>query len=205
MTQQVNLYQPILRQQKRVFSSETILLIVAGVGTVMLLLWAFNSWQLGVQRDRLVEVQAREAETAAKVAELTQQISRQEVSVELRQRVERLRAERELKDRLFQTLFAEDNEEGRFSGGFVPPLEALGRQRIGGLWLTRIAFTSSGRNVDLTGRTERAELVPQLVAELGEEEALSSLVFQKILVLQDGSRLSFELSTRPPESEDEEE
>lgn len=203
MTQQVNLYQPILRQQKRVFSSETILMIVAGVGIVMLLLWAFNAWQLGVQRDRLAEVQARETETAARVAKLSRQISQQVVSTELRQRVEQLRAERDLKDRLFQTLFAEDSNQGRFSNGFVPPLEALGRQRIGGLWLTRIAFVSSGQDIELAGRTERAELVPQLVGNLGKEEALSTLVFQNVRVLQDGSRLSFELSTRPPETEDE--
>lgn len=209
MTQQVNLYQPILRQQRRVFSSRTIALIVAGVTGFMLLLWAFNLWQVQAQEQRLAEIRDRETATATEVARLTRELGSQTVSTVLRKEVEELRAERSLKERLYQTVFAEAAKEkraGDFSTGFVPALEALGRRRVDGLWIDRIAFADSGRHVLFAGRTQRAELVPQLVQGLGNETALETLSFSTVRVVQDGSRrLAFRLSTRLPEDGEGEE
>ena len=203
MTQQVNLYQPILRQQKRIFSSETIALIVAGVTVVMLLLWAYNAWQLEMQRSRLAEVQARETQTAEDVARLTRELKQQSVSTTLREKVESLRAEHALKDRLYRTVFLEgDDGKGRFANGFAGALESLGRSRVNGLWLTRIVFADSGRQVDFHGRTARAEQVPLFVNTLGEQPLLENLTFRRVRVLQEESRLSFDLSTSAPEKEE---
>lgn len=205
MTQQVNLYQPILRQQKRVFSSETITMIVAGVAVVMMLLWGFNAWQLNSQKARLAEVQAQEIRTSTEVARLTRELKQQSVSTTLRESVEKLRAEHALKARLYRTLFLEGDEgRGRFAGGFAGALEALGRSRVDGLWLTRIAFADGGKKIDFAGRTRRAELVPQLVETLGEEPLLENLNFSQVRVLQEDSRMSFNLSTTTPERQETE-
>lgn len=197
MTQQVNLYQPILRTQKRVFSSGTIGLIVAGVAALMLLLWGFNRWQLALQHDRLSEIQQRESATASDVARLTRELNSQVVSTRLRDEVEQLRAEKVLKEQLYRMAYrSDDSSDQAFSAGFARALEAFGRRRVDDLWLTRIVLADSGRNVVLEGRTANAAQVPQLVDHLGRETSLGHMSFRTIRVLQeDEPPLSFVLST----------
>lgn len=200
MTQQVNLYQPILRRQKKVFSAATIAQILLAASTVMLIAWGVNQWQLSRYNERLLQTQAQERANATRVAELMTQIQGQVESRTLRQQVETLRKEQILKKRLLESI---QNRRMNESSGFAARFTGLGRQQVNGLWLTRIAFAQGGSETTLEGRAYKGELVPQLIQQLGNEPAFEGARFREVHVFQpeDERNIAFRLSTRPDEEE----
>lgn len=204
MMQQVNLYQPILRQQKKVFSAVTIAKTLGVVALLMLALYGFSYWQLQQLENEHRELQARQGELAKRVASLSGSVQAQPASRELRWRAEAAEREADLKQQLAGLLTDRPVAEG---DGFSAAFSGLARQRVAGLWLTGIeihnAGNGNGRRVTLQGFTARAELVPRLVQLLGEEAAFAGLQFRRMHVFQpeDSQRdvLAFELTTEPPE------
>ncbi|HEX7047116.1 MAG TPA: hypothetical protein VF275_06065 [Gammaproteobacteria bacterium] len=204
--QQVNLYQPILRQQKKVFSAVTIAKTLGVVALLMLGLYGFSYWQLQQLENEHRELQARQGELAKRVASLSGSLQAQPASRELRRRVEAAEREADLKQQLAGLLADRPVAEG---DGFSAAFAGLARQRIAGLWLTGIEIHNAGhdsdRRVTLQGFTARAELVPRLVQLLGAEPAFAGLQFRRMHVFQpeDSKRdvLAFELTTEPPEKD----
>lgn len=200
MMQQVNLYQPILRQQKKVFSALAMTKTLGIIAVLMLALYAFSAWQLERLENEHLELQQRERALAERVAGLSRAAQSQPSSRELLQRVEAAEHEAELKQRVAGMLG--DKPVAR-DGGFSEAFAGLARQRIGGLWLTGIEIRNANaqREIALHGFTARAELVPRLVQQLGEEPVFAGLRFRHMRVFQpeEGDRdvLAFELTTEP--------
>lgn len=205
MTQQVNLYQPILRREKKVFSAVTMLQALAAISVMMLALFAISRWQLERLQDQRESLLAQERELAARFMEFSRTLQERPESRELRQRVELAQRELDLKQRLLALMQTRDT--GAEPGGFAAAFEGLARQRVAGLWLTGVELEKheNDRDVTLRGLTSRAELVPQLVQRLGEEAAFRGLRFEHLRVYQPDETatgkhregtLAFELTTR---------
>lgn len=205
MMQQVNLYQPILRRQKTVFSGVTMLQLLGLVSLIMLALFSFNRWQLGELRDERARLQAQEQELAAHVMDVSRNLQARPESRELRRQLETAQREAMLKQRLVDLM---DTAPTTTHTGFSEAFAALARQRVEGLWLTAVELDrdSATRNVTLRGLASRAELVPQLVQQLGQEPVFNGLRFRQMRVYRpepdDGNALAFILSTRLPEEKD---
>lgn len=212
MTQQVNLYQPILRREKKIFSAVTMLQTLAVIGAVMLALFAISRWQLERLEEQRENLLAQERELATRFTEFSRTLQERPESRELRRRVELAQRELDLKQRLLGLMQERSGDGESNHGGFAAAFAGLARQRVQGLWLTGIELEKAEdrRDVTLRGLTARAELVPQLVQRLGEEPAFRGLRFEHLRVFQpaeaeaagsDGA-LAFELTTRaaPEES-----
>lgn len=202
MTQQVNLYQPILRREKKVFSALTMLQVLGVMTIVMLAMFAFNRWQLSALEAERGRLQAQEQKLAAQVMEISRNAQVRPESRELRRQVELARREVQLKQRLSDLMRSSPGSAAR---GFSDAFAGLARQRVAGLWLTGIEIHKEGttREIMLRGYTAQAALVPQLVQQLGQEPAFQGLRFRQLRVFQpeneNSNVLAFELSTRPPE------
>ncbi|MGH8482091.1 MAG: PilN domain-containing protein, partial [Nevskiaceae bacterium] len=111
----------------------------------------------------------------------------------LEAQVAALTAER---DRKAQALAALSSREVATTAGFSPQFIGLARQRLNGLWLTRIEL--SGAHVALQGVAEAEELIPRFVRRLGAEEVFAGTAFQQARLerVGDGSELRFELRTQ---------
>lgn len=203
MTQQVNLYQPILRQQQKVFSAGTMARLLGAITVLMLLMYAFSYWQLARLEDENRQLRAQQAELAARLVALSGNARARSESAELRSRAEAAERELELKQKLAALLRDRPLADG---SGFSDAFAGLARQRIGGLWLTGVSVKNAGprREVTLRGYTAQAELVPQLVQRLGAEPAFQGMQFRGMRVFQPEDAaidaLAFELSTEPRES-----
>lgn len=201
MMQQVNLYQPILRKQKKVFSAAAMAQTLGVIALLMLALYGFSYWQVQQLENEHGELQLRQRELAARVADLSGKLDAQPASRELARRVTAAEREVELKQRLAGLLTDRPLADG---DGFSAAFTALARQRVAGLWLTGIEIRNGDntRKVTLQGFTARAELVPRLVQELGKEAAFAGLKFRRMHVYQpeesDRDVLAFELTTEPP-------
>lgn len=206
MTQQVNLYQPILRREKKVFSAAAMTQFLGVITLVMLALFAFNRWQLGELRAEHKRLQEQERALAARVMEISREQSAQPESRELRRQLEAAQREELLKRKLVDLVAGDTGSSGTvFSEAFA----GLARQRVTGLWLTGIVLEAenTARDVTLRGMAARAELVPRLVQQLGSEPAFQGVRFRHMQVYRpesgSGNALAFVLSTRPSEEETE--
>ena len=202
MTQQVNLYQPILRREKKVFSAVTMLQTLGAIALVMVAMFAFSRWQLSELQAERASLQAQEQKLAAQVTEISRTTQARPESRELRRQLDLARREEQLKQRLSVLM---QRSPGGAARGFSDAFAGLARQRLDGLWLTGIEIHKEGatRDVVLRGYTAQAALVPQLVQQLGREQAFQGLRFRQMRVYQpendNNNSLAFELSTRPEE------
>lgn len=177
MTQQINLYQPILRRQRKVFSANTIVVLLAGFMAIMTLLWGVDRWQLEQLREDLVRMQAQERESTQRIVELTRSLGSQAIDPQLQENVEAKRRESRLKRELLNRISGSDLGE---SAGFSSALEGLGRQRLQGLWLTLIVLDDGGREVRLQGISQDAALVPKFIQQLSAERSFQGRGFRQL-------------------------
>jgi MSHA biogenesis protein MshI len=171
LEQQVNLFQPILRSERRLFSARAIAFGLLFLCVALVLVASFAAYRVArVEHEvRLLEqrASAREdrelrlaaaarpaqslAELEATAKELAQGIAARERAVEL----------------------AHQGETDAATS-FAARLEALAdsQSRIEGLWLRRILLSSSDGRLALEGAALEPGLVPAYLAELGGQRAL---------------------------------
>lgn len=196
--QQINLYQPMFRQERKLFSALALLQIGLACLLVMALIGVYFQVQLhrfqasehalgnqlGYLENALAALQQDAGDPA--LAALDRHIAGLESSVQHRE---------SLLDGMTR-LAGERN-------GFVPYLMALSEQRIPGLWLTGIHLGAGGHSVRLSGVALEAGLIPRYLERLPEDPRLRGLDFSQVQINRrtDGSRgLTFSLQTHHAEA-----
>lgn len=198
--QQINLWQPILRRERRVFSAAVMLQTVAAALALMLLLYGWNVFQLNRLQQQLGALRSQEQALAARVGEAARSIGNRPESRDLRRTLEDRRRERDGKRRLAAVLA---NGGAHAASGFAETLAALARHPLPGLWLTSVAIEQEQEALALSlqGRAERGELVPRWVQALGSEASFQGARFRYLHLAtpEEGGALSFHLATQAPE------
>lgn len=172
MSQQINLYQPIFRTTRKVFSAFTIAQ-TAGVFIVgLLLIYGYASWHVaGLGED----IAALDAQRTTAMAQL-QTLSAQSTPAPRSQLVEDQLREAEIevaqKERLLVAFQTRRFGETR---GFSRHFTALARERLDGLWLTHVIIRDGG--IALAGAAEAGELVPRYLARIGRDAAFTGTEF----------------------------
>jgi len=170
MFQQVNLYQPIFREERKLFSATAICtglgIVAAGLLAITLASW----WQLFSLSRQLDAIEAQERARAGLNAASQQLFEHGETEQQLTAHVKALslaldRRQRELR-------YLASGQAGS-NLGFASRLEALAREQIDGLWLTGATFTAEPGRFALAGSALNAELVPRYLGRLANEPALS--------------------------------
>lgn len=210
MSQQINLFNPIFRKQKKYFSSVTMLqaLGIICVFCALLVLDASNRAR-DLQR-QLAAADARVVAREARLAEVRAQFPPRAKNKALQDEIKA--AERELQ----VLVTASDTvRAGGFGDtrGFSEYFRAFARQRVEGLWLTEVTVGAGGSQLGVQGNTLQAELVPQYMQRLAREPVMKGKVFRTLEigapVVQEGapaatpaqsapSYLSFSLQSAPP-------
>lgn len=171
--QQINLYQPIFRRQKQIFSAATMLQAIAVVTVALLTIYVYGLWQVHGLEVQAVQLEGREKAHSAQLASLdpsTSAARRREMEEELA----RLNATLAEQQRLIDVL--QEQPLGT-TEGFSAYLAALARRRSPGLWLTEVSINGASDAIELVGRSIRPDLVPAYLLTLGEEEALAGQRF----------------------------
>lgn len=192
MRQQVNLLAPMYRKQRALFSARVsigICLLVVGCLALIYLATLWRGSALATEQTRLT---ATRDTATRRVNELATQLQGK-ADPALEAEIAALTAER---DRKSQALAALSNREVATTAGFSPQFIGLARQRISGVWLTRIEL--SGANVALQGVALAEELIPRYVRRLGGEQVFAGTAFQQARLERagEGNELRFELRTQ---------
>ena len=193
MRQQVNLLAPMYRKQRALFSTRVSIGICLLVAICLSLIYLGTVWRGATLATEYARLAAQRDTSTRRVNELATQLQGKADPV-LEAQVAELTAER---DRKAQALAALSNREVATTAGFSPQFIGLARQRLNGLWLTRIEL--SGAHVALQGVALSEELIPRYLRRLGAEEVFAGTAFQQARLERaaDGGGLRFELRTQP--------
>lgn len=182
MSQQINLYTPILLKKQALFSSRTMLqgLVIVAIG--MLAGYASLLYVSKGLRDQELNAQ-REFDTAmAQFGSLglNAQGALPGPSKALEEEIVRLQLQRKQQLDLIDRLSGADvgNAEG-----FSKYLTALARQPLHGLWLTGFSVGGSNDDIVIRGQAVRPELVPAYIRQLGREDVLRGRKMNELQVV----------------------
>ncbi len=175
MSQQINLYNPLLLKQQKLFSLATMAqalgLILAGA----LLFYAYAWRNAAAMEKQAAEASRMHASTQARLASLQAEsgAGARAPSTRLQEEVARLEAELIARQSVLAQL-----GRGEFGNrqGFSEYFRALSRQTLDGLWLTGFQVTGAGE-ISISGRALDPELVPVFIGQLKREKAMAGKTF----------------------------
>lgn len=170
MYQQINLYQPVFRQQHKIFSARTLLLALVTVAVLLLGLYTHARWALATldHTAASIEQQYRQLETQLGNLELINQTSPSGVlENEITRLQHRITEQQMILDSFGQLSITP-------AAGFGDFFETLARQSLPGIWLTGIRLAQDGET-ELRGTTLDPELVPDYLQLLPDQPRFRSL------------------------------
>jgi hypothetical protein len=196
MEQQVNLYQPILGAEKRLFSARAIGIGLGLLAACLGSLGAFGLWRTGRAERAIASLESREAAQLAAVERAGLTLQPHKSLAELDADAKGLSADIAARQRALDLvrLGAASPETG-----FAARLEALGRRQVDGLWLHNVVVGSGTGRLAMRGSALDAGLVPRYLASLAEEKALAGVRFDRLTLRRakadaTPTQLVFELS-----------
>ena len=195
MRQEINLYQPIFRKQKKVFSSKALLQASALVVAGLLLVYGYGVWRLQGLEEELLALQGQRQAASQRLEKLAKQFPQREKSRVLEAELQRLTRDVRLRRKVEQLLTS-----GAYGNrkGFSEHLAALARQHIAGLWLTNVEISEVSKGVGLAGSAVDPKLVPKYVQRFSNEPSLAGMRFQHLRVDRpepESARVQFQLRT----------
>jgi len=196
MIQQINLYQPMFRKQKKVFSAMTMLQIFLFFVFVLGGLYGYELYRIKPFQQQVLKLDRSFVELNAQLAKLTSQQPSTAKSKLLESEVERQTKDL---DELKRVQFILTKHEFGNATGFSSYLEAFARQHVDGTWLTRVSIAGGGTVLGLEGKTLSSELVPIYIQQLAEEKTLSGSSFNVMELHrskeEEAHQLVFKIST----------
>jgi hypothetical protein len=203
VNQQINLYQPIFRRERRVFSAVTILQALGLVLVGLALVYAYGLIKLRALEQDLDELRAREQASLARVERLSAELPPGSMVATAEQRLAELRATLDTRRRTLSLM-----QSGALGSteGFSAQLAALAANPRGELWLTGISINRGGAYVALTGYTYQPEQVASFLRGLSEAPVFSGVRFAEFEMQRDdegpfAGAVSFRVASRLPDED----
>jgi hypothetical protein len=191
--QQVNLYQPIFRRQRHIFSATTMLQCIAVAAVALMTIYGYGVWQVGLLEGQLNELRSREEAYSGQLARLDSSESdgrRREIEVA----VDELNATLLAQERLIAVLREQPLGD---TGGFSAELAAFARRHIPGLWLTELRIDGGTDSIRLEGRSSDPGMIPAYLLGLSAEEALIGRRFDEFEIerSEQGDEVAFRVAS----------
>lgn len=196
MSQQINLYNPVFLQQKKIFSSRAmaaaLLLLLAGVGALTL----YGNLRLkALQKEAdagAAQLTQKEARLASVKLDFAPRVKSAEVDAELADVESQLAALREVSGVLAR------GELGN-TQGYAEYFRAFARQHVDGLWLTGVSILGAGSEIGVRGRALDPQRVPGYLNRLTVEPIMRGKAFGSLQISQGaaGTRTDDSAKTAP--------
>lgn len=178
MHQQINLYQPIFRQERKLFSLRTVSITLGVVAAALLAIWGFGHYNVK-QLERSVaslhqqqDAQRRMAETAGGL--ISARASPETLNASIKQLNSQL-AERTRALELLRSGAAGESE------GFAKRLTAIAKTHTDGLWLERLSI-GGATGLSIEGRSNNADSLPRYLQQLSNKPELSGARFDQVVL-----------------------
>jgi Tfp pilus assembly protein PilN len=177
MEQQINLYQPILGAEKRLFSARAIGLTLLLLTTSLAGFAGFAAWRNARLERTITLLEQQQAAEIAMADRVSAAIKPTTSFAELEVNAKRLSAEIASRERALDIV---RRGSANSVSGFGARLEALARSQLEGLWLSRIVVSVGDGQLAFRGAATDARFIPTYLAALSGEPALNGVRFDRI-------------------------
>ena len=179
MTQQINLYNPLLLPKPDVLSGRMLLIAIGAALGVGVLLTAWASWNASSLAAEERQAEAALNQVRSEIAALSQQAAARQPNSQLVAELHSLEALLAGHSQVIQVL-----KSGALgdTSGVSEYFKAFARETVDGLWLTGFTVVGAGNDITIEGRTLHAELVPTYLRKLSREDVLRGHEFATLSV-----------------------
>ncbi len=179
MEQQVNLYQPILGAEKRLFSFRAIVGALLLFAASLLSLAGYGAWRAARLERAVTALERQAAGNTALAARAEQALRPAQSLAELDAQAKVLAADIDARQRALDTL---SRDGATPVSGFAARLQALAHRQLEGVWLDAIVLGSGPGRLAMRGAATDPRLLPLYLAGLAQEPALQGARFDKLAV-----------------------
>jgi Fimbrial assembly protein (PilN) len=179
--QQINLYQPIFRTPKRVFSAVALCQVLVLIGLGCAAFYGYAAWQLRGLTVRVAQLERARDHAIAQLETVRQQFPERTSNPLLQAELTDLQRKLKQMDTLAAAL--DDGVLGN-TAGLSAYLTGLARQHLAGTSLTRIEIIEGGSTIGVHGQASSPELVPAYVQRLASEPAFAGKRFSNFELKQ---------------------
>lgn len=179
MHQQINLYQPIFREERKLFSLKTVGLSLAAVLIALVAIWFVavrNVDRLASAVEQLKQQQTAQQKMAEAAGAL---FDAQGNPAALQAVVQIMSTQLAERTKALELLRSGAAGEPR---GFAPRLQALARQHTDGVWLDELFLGGGPNGLVLRGRCVNADLLPKYLQMLTTEPELAGARFDEVVI-----------------------
>jgi type VI protein secretion system component VasK len=173
MSQQINLYNPLLLRQQKYFSLNTMAQAIGLILLGMLLFYGYARYQTAKLDKQAIETTKLNAATQTRLAQVSAELGPHAASKSLLDEVAQVEAQLKERQRILDLLQHGDLGNRR---GFSEYFRAFSRQTSDGVWLTGFSVSGKGEVV-ISGRALKPEQVPAFISRLKREPALAGKTF----------------------------
>ena len=177
MSQQINLFNPLFRKQKKYFSAVTMLQALSLILLGSLLLYGYVRYRMSTLDEQAEQTASAHKATQARLLEISAQFGPRQPSQLLTEEVARMEAKLQTRQRVVGML--ESGELGS-SRGFSEFFRALARQSMNGVWITSFHVSGAESDMAISGRALQPELVPVFLTRLKTETILAGKSFSNM-------------------------
>lgn len=172
MSQQINLYNPLLLKQRKIFSAKTMAQSLGLITLGLVAVYGYARFQVASLQTETEHAVQRQEKLQARLTRLSQELGPRQKSAALEADIKR--AESELQA-LAEVQAALKQGGAVSASGFSPYFKALARQMVEGVWLTGIEV--SGSEMMIGGRTLKPGAVPDYIQRLSSESVMQGRKF----------------------------
>ena len=177
MSQQINLLNPSLIKQKNFLNPNT---IVITLGILLVLMTTYFSYA----EKQLLEATAQRNKVAEQLI-TTQELLKQttllhtphEMNKALSAQIAQLEEKETMQNQILKVV---KQSSATPENGYAALMRAFAKQSLDGLWLTSVSIDSQTQQLNISGRTLQADLVPEYISRLGNEPALKGKLFSAL-------------------------
>jgi len=173
--QQINLFQPIFRKEKKLFSFAASIKILSVFIVGLILVFTTAQIKLISIEKELSKMKKQNAIQLALLASVSKKLDLKLGRTGGDNRVERLRKELDA-GRYLLDMFGKVYTTHRV--GFSGYLEGFSRSSIQGMWISTFEMKNGGKSVKISGGTMSPDLIPKFIQGLGVESILMGTQFQ---------------------------
>jgi len=179
MHQQINLYQPIFREERKLFSLKTVAIALGIVSISLGVMWFVGAHKVGALEAAIASLNAQKAAQEKMAQSANAFLEQLGTPAAIQEQINVLNAQ--LADRRNALNLLRGGVVGE-TKGFAPRLLALASQRTEGVWLDELVLASGPNGLALRGHSVAPELVPRYLQLLSRESALSGARFDQVVI-----------------------
>jgi len=179
MSQQINLLNPALIKQKDLLNPNTIVMSLGFLSVLMLGYYGYAQKELSALNTQLKQATEELSATQTQLKQTALLHKPHELNKALVEQITQLEHKETMQQQILQTV---NQSSATPEKGYAALMRAFAKQSLDGLWLTSFSFDSKTENLNISGRTIQADLVPEYISHLGKESALKGKLFSALSI-----------------------